>query len=336
MKWKDIQVNILVKAYLRKVFHAGFYVKVTVFYLVILSGNSLWAQDQSSYSEYLYNHLYNQNPAAAGFDGSIISQLSVSKKWMGTRDSPSAQVLSTSVRLGEEEFYDEKMLIRKSFVNLAPRVGLGLTVMNREAGPLRQTGLLLAYAYHISIRESRLSLGISGTISRYHLNTSKFNPVNPDDNVLYADNNAIIPDFNAGILYYNRSFFGGISVNRLVNFSRKLNHRQDDPDIIICGGYKFKTGSSFKLEPSVFIQKIQDQDVIFDINGKLYYNDRNWLILSYRNNGELTGVIGLTVKPGFLINYGYTLGLSGFSNYNSGSHSISLKVNVETLIRNRK
>lgn len=292
----------------------------------------LKAQETALYSNYLCNNFYNFNPAAAGYDGSFISQLTASKKWMGMNGSPADQVLSNSLRLGEEEFYDPNMFLNRPFINLAPRVGLGFTVFNESSGPLRHTGVMFAYAYHLSLRENRLSFGLSGVISQHFLDTWEFRPVNPDAS-LYINTSSIVPDVNAGVLFYNRSLFAGISANGLVNLNKVMDHTRTFPDIIVCGGYKFIINNFFKLEPSLFIWKYGQGAFSVDINTKLYFRDKNWLLISYQGNGEILAGIGLSLKAGLQFCYIYAISTTGLATYNAGSQCISLKANIVALMR---
>src|SRR5208283_2242565 len=111
--------------------------------LFLLFGHkSIYAQEISQLKDYFANSLYNIDPAAAGFNGGFISQLSYSKNWTNLPGSPECQILSNSIRLGEEEFYDPKMFKTKPMINLSNHASLGVTVFNETEGPLQHTGIL--------------------------------------------------------------------------------------------------------------------------------------------------------------------------------------------------
>jgi hypothetical protein len=126
------------------------------FYVILCCNQILHAQETSLYNNYFNNNFYNINPAAAGFDGAFISELIASKKWIGLNGSPTNQIFSNSLRLGDEEFYDPNQFINQPFINLAPRVGIGFTIFNETNGPLQHTGAMFAYAYHIYLNNNRL------------------------------------------------------------------------------------------------------------------------------------------------------------------------------------
>jgi type IX secretion system PorP/SprF family membrane protein len=296
----------------------------------------LQCQDLDLYRNYQKTNFYNINPAAAGFDGAFISQITVSKKWLGISGSPANQVLSNSLRLGDEEFYDPNKFVNRPIINLAPRVGIGLTIFNETSGPLRITGVLFAYAYHISIRENRLSFGLSGLISQFHINAEEFKPVNSADPSLYSDNSAVVPDLNFGMMYYNSRLFTGISVNSLINYNKVVDPVETAPDILLCGGYKFKINYYVIFEPSLFIWKYGEGSFAADINTKLYIRDKFWFLASYQGNCEALAGIGLSIKTGIQLNYFYSINTNGLASYNLGSQCISLKADITALVRKYK
>jgi type IX secretion system PorP/SprF family membrane protein len=300
-------------------------------YFIIVQIYILPAQDITLFKNYSYNNLYNVNPAAAGFDGAFISDLSVTKKWVGMNGSPCGQVFSNSLRLGEEDFYDPNMLLNRPMFQFAPRVGVGLSVFNESSGPLRHTGMLFAYAYHIPLRENRLSFGISGILTQYHLNVEEFRPSSEDDPSLYTNPKAFVPDVNFGVMYYNRHLYSGLSVNGILKFNTEAGPKKNYPDLVIYGGYKFPINQNFKFEPSLFIMEYGHGSLLTDFNLKAYYLDKNWLSLSYKANAELEAAIGLTIKKGIQLIYSYGVSTTGMASYSAGSQSISIQFDVAAL-----
>jgi type IX secretion system PorP/SprF family membrane protein len=302
--------------------------------IIICFTHLLLAQDLGLYRNYLIDNFYHINPAAAGYDGPFYSQLTVSKRWLGINDSPSTQVLSNSLRLGMEEFYNPNMFLNRPVINIAKRVGIGFSIYNEINGPLRHTGILLAYAYHLPIHNGHFSFGISGLISQYKLNTNEFKPVEEADPILYTRNSAIVPDANIGIMLYKQNFFSGITANGLFNFNRIMDHTSHFPDIVAIGGYRFNTNMNFKVEPSLFICRDAKGSFSADVNTKFYFYDKYWLLLSYKSKGELMTAISLNIKSGFQVLYSYSINTTGLASYYQGSHCISLRVNIASFIKN--
>ncbi len=302
------------------------------FILVIVSiSHILSAQESSLYRNYMFNNFYNFNSAAAGYDGSCISQVTISKKWLGISDSPSNQVLSNSIRLGARDYYDKNNYFYRPSKGFINKVGVGFTVFNESNGPLRHTGVLLAYAYHIPLRAGQLSFGLSGVVAQYGLNTDKFKPIEVNDPTLYYTTSAIVPDANFGMLFYNRNLFAGISINGLINLNRVMDHTNTTPAITACAGYKVEITSEVKVEPSVFAIRDGKKRFSTDINAKLYYTNRYWVLLSYQSSGGFQGGLAMNIKTGLQLSYAVAVSTSGLANRFQNSQNISLRADIAAL-----
>jgi type IX secretion system PorP/SprF family membrane protein len=300
--------------------------------ILLFTNGIAFNQEINQLKNYLSNSLYNINPAAAGYEGGFVSQVSYSKDWTGLPGSPECQVLSNSIRLGEEEFYDPKMFKTKPFINYSNHASLGFTLYNETEGPLQHTGFMAAYAYHISLNDARLSFGLAGLITQYHLNASEFNPVDPNDPELYSGSTAFIPDFNFGAMLYSRLFFLGVSANGLVNFNKTMDHVQTQPDVVLFGGNKFIVNYSISIEPSLFFWRYGQGSYTIEANAKMYFRDENWLLLAYHDN-EIVAGIGIVLKQGLQLSYNYRINTNGLSGYTEGSQNLSLIANIAVLTR---
>jgi type IX secretion system PorP/SprF family membrane protein len=301
--------------------------------LIILFGLTqlIDAQELSLYDNYLSSHLYNINPAAAGFDGAFKTTLSISKKWIGFGQSPSAQIVSNSLKLGDVGFYDDNMFLNRPLFNVAPHVGLGFSVFNESSGPLHHTGILLAYSYHIRLGKKRISFGLSASAAQHYINNHEFKPVTQDDPVLNSRNSSFIPDFNLGTMYYAQRWYVGLSADRIVNTNITMDHVNTHPDIFVFGGYKYGLNTNVTIEPSLFIHINGDKTNSIDINCHLRYHDNNWLLISYRLNREVIAGFGLNILDGIQIGYNYGINSTGLSGYLKGSHNFSIYADIAHL-----
>lgn len=304
--------------------------KLIIIFLTICCQLS-FSQEINQLKDYFSNSLYNINPAAAGYNGGFVSQLSYSKKWTDVPGSPVCQVLSNSIRLGEEEFYDPRMFKTKPMLNLNNRVSLGLTIYNEAEGPIQHTGLMAAYAYHINVGSMRLSLGLAGLVTQYYLNSQLFNPTNVTDPDLFTHLSAFIPDINTGVMLFDRLFYVGLSVNGLVNFKKILDHHQSQPDIVYFMGNKFLISDRLIFEPSFFIWKYGQENFSTDINVKLYYKDDNWILFGYHGTGEIVSGVGIKLINGLQLGYTYNVNTTGLSTFTGGSQNFTLIANIATL-----
>ena len=80
------------------------------------------------------------------------------------------------------------------------RVGLGAYVFNDKNGALDRTGMQLTYAYHINMKFSQLSFGISGIAYQFSIDDSKINLLDPDLAYDNADKSIFVPDASFGYI----------------------------------------------------------------------------------------------------------------------------------------
>jgi len=282
----------------------------------------------------MINGLYNLNPAAAGIEGGFISQLTASKKWTGIAGSPANHSFSNSVKLGAEGFYDENMFVQRPLFNIADRVGIGLTIFSETSGPLCNTGLLFAYAYHLPLAHGKLSFGLSGIISEFKLSSDEFKPLDESDPDLYSNSNEFRPNANLGILYKDDRLFLGLSYLGLLSYAEILNTNYNTSTLSLWFGYKLRINELFMIEPSAFIFKSASKKYRADLNVKLSYRNFPWILISLKNYKALDLGVGLHIKKHFQLIYLYSLNVNGTSYYFQNNHSVSLRLNIGSILRN--
>lgn len=300
---------------------------------IILIGVSqlIISQEVNFYRDYISNCFYNINPAAAGYEESFVSQISLTKKMIGLKDAPTMQILSNSIKLGGEGFYDDNMFLNRPIIDIADKVGIGLTVFNETNGPARSSGILFAYAYYISLEKGKLALGISGSLSQYQVNSAEFKPIDNNDPILYTENSKILTNFNSGILYLNKGLTIGVSATELIKNESNIN---PTTSLIVHAGYKQKFYDYLYLEPSSTLFYSVYYKSIADINLRLYYKSHNWIMLTVRDNRSLRLGLGLRILDGLQVIYFYDKNSKESSDMIFSSHTVSIRANIEAFIPN--
>jgi len=142
------------------------------------------------------------NPATAGSAFVPVAALSFQRQWLGINQSPSTLLASTSLRVGNFDFYDPRMMINNSLIKSKDQIGLGLGIYADQNGPLDSRGLNLAYAYHINFSGSSLALGLSGNAEQTVRNGSSWDPVSPGDPLLESTRDSYFNfNANAGLFF---------------------------------------------------------------------------------------------------------------------------------------
>ncbi len=282
-------------------------------YLVILIFStllplSLSAQQFPIISQYNWDQ-YLVNPAAAGSTDYIPITLIFRKMWVGVHDSPSIQMLSSNMPVGN-------------------RMGVGLKIFNFSQGPLRHTGFEATYAYHIPLSETgpKLSFGLTGSFYQYYLDKESLNMEDPSDPVLLGDSKKFVPDADFGMLLYDKKYFVGFTVASL--FQGKINlgtegvaEQKKVRHYYLNGGYNFDAGENIMLQPSVMMKMIEAGVFQADINFMMVFNKMINFGVSYRT-GDAVGIQVGYQNDFLLFGYNYDIAVSDIRTQTSGSHEI--------------
>jgi type IX secretion system PorP/SprF family membrane protein len=306
------------------------YFLTIIFLFKLYCTNNIIAQENSIYENY-YLSPFILNPAMTGSEYYPVADISARKQWIGFTDAPSTYSIAANYRIGSYDFYDPKGFINKGPLKLKDRVGVGVALFRDNNGPLSNTGALMSYAYHFPVSaENKLSLGLSFIWSFHSLNTSVLKPNQKTDPFLLNGNNSVSrPNVNFGTLFYNTTYFIGISANKI--FPDVTNENltiQSSPSIFLYGGYKLlKDNFKLNYEPSVALKKF-GSSYSADLNLKMYVKRLNWIAISYSTVGKLNFRFGLRLYKMLYAGYNFEQTLSNVAQYNYGSHEIHLGINL--------
>ena len=110
--------------------------------LLLLLSQSLWAQDQTNFTQFYLNP-YLLNPSFAGIDGRAGLIVTYRKQWATLEDGP---------QIANVTFHSP----------ISKRVSLGISATNDKRGLLDNSGMMLTFGYNIPIApQSAIRFGIS-------------------------------------------------------------------------------------------------------------------------------------------------------------------------------
>jgi type IX secretion system PorP/SprF family membrane protein len=267
----------------------------------------------------MYNTL-SVNPAYAG-QRETLSVVGLHRtQWVGINGAPQTQSLGIHSPLRNE------------------RIGLGLNIVNDALGPARESFVDANFSYTIPVSENgtKLSFGLKAGWHNINVDWSKGQFQNPD--VVFNQNisqNALIA--GAGLYLSNRDWYLGVSAPNFIT----TNHYDDFQESLaaerlhyfIHGGYVFNLSDNVKLKPAFLVKAVSGAPLIADISANALFNDKLTLGLAWRWDDSIAGLVGFQIKEGLYIGYGYDLTTTDLNNYNSGTHEIILRFEVQKLGR---
>jgi type IX secretion system PorP/SprF family membrane protein len=304
--------------------------------LLLLSGIEFcgFGQQEPLFSQYMFN-TFLINPAAAGSEGFTSFNLTGREQWLGIPGSPKTHSISVQTRVLKNSFIAKALNLRKKYSHRSKsgRVGVGAQIYNDLNGPISKTGMKLTYAYHIPLRQSQLSFGISLMPYQFHLDNSESGISTKDPDVYLRSNNFnhFIIDGSFGAQFTTPFLYSGISVSDLFQSSLYLGKGSGieiGRQYYIMGGYKIELNRFFMIEPSTLMKFSEMGAFQIDLSTRLYYREDYWFGMSYRNGaygGSIIFLAGVRVNK-YYFGYAFDLTLAPIMKHTFGSHEFMVSV----------
>ncbi len=288
--------------------------KKYLFPIIIAAGLSFSSSAQSLDQFSMRNYdMQVFNPAICGSNLTHIINLHHRSQWVGFEGAPSSQYFSYNG-------------------SIFKKVGLGAYLYNDMVGPFHNIRINLAYAYHLTFPKFNLSLGVSVSASRFRFDNSKLLLRDPDDVLI----NGIItktrwtPDFTAGVLFYNKDFYAGISTTNMFKSKAKNDaslQTLSTQYLYLMAGYDFKVGKSVVLTPEI-IGATDFKSFLAEVGVKSTFLNTFSIGVRYRTSKDLILLAGVKILKFAYLAYSYDLVLSSLSGYQKGSHEILLAITI--------
>lgn len=278
--------------------------------IVLLAGGfSVSAQQESQYSQYMYNTM-TFNP---GYTGSreIPSAMALYRtQWVGLEGAPKTMNFSIQSPVGMNS-------------------GLGLNVISDQIGPVKNTGVTLNYSYTIlGSTETKYSFGISGGFDNFDVDYTKLNIENPDP-YMTGQISQFSPNVGVGFYVHSYNWYVGISSPKILKTSYfddvKSTTYSTKSHFYLMGGYVFDLNPYLQFKPAALVKAVQGAPIAVDLSANFLINNKLTLGAAYRWDAAVSALAGFQVTDGIQIGYGYDYETTKLGNYNSGSHELFLR-----------
>nr|WP_199157124.1 type IX secretion system membrane protein PorP/SprF [Pedobacter sp. ASV2] len=308
------------------------------FVLIMMTASAkLFAQQNAQFGQYVFNGMYI-NPAYTGYKEELYVQAFARAQWTGVRGAP--QTLSISA---DEAINNESL-------------GIGLIVTKDKIGAQSSLNASANFAYRIKLDRTEtnvLAFGLGVGVMQTSLNGSMLDAIEQGDNRIPAGFvSQVMPDIRAGIHYSNEKFYIGFSADNLL--SKSLSVFKDyeslnvkvEPHFYLSAGMAFPLNDDFVFKPTFLIKDDLHGPTSLDLNTFLLVKERFWIGAVYRtsvkiypksnlqndlSNKAAVGFISeLFVRSNLRLGYGYDYSLNKLSNYDYGSHEISVGYYIVT------
>ncbi len=258
----------------------------STFYTLLLTLLSVgvFAQQDALFTQYMFNNLYI-TPGYSGVEGVTKLTAFHRTQWQGYQASfddggaPSTQMVNFTTPMYKL------------------RSGFGAYVMNDKLGAQNNLEVQGMYAYHIGIKDAKLSLGVKVGIYSQSINGKYYRFIQKDD-PLIPDNGSVSqirPDLGLGAYFRAEKYYVGFGVNHLLksefDFGVDSSRNALQTHLNATAGYFYELNFDLKLQFSTAVRSDFNKTQ-FDLSTIAYYKDKLWGGLAFRQSEAASLLLG--------------------------------------------
>lgn len=292
-------------------------------YLLLLSliGTTVLAQQQSQFTQYMYNTT-SINPAYAGSRDVVYVLGMYRAQWVGMEGAPKTANFTLDLPLTD-------------------RVGIGVTVLNDRIGPSDQSDIGLNLSYNIPVSDDyRLFFGMKASANLLNIDFTKLSIYNPTD-AQFQNNvdNKFSPNLGVGLYLQSDNAYVGLSVPEMLQTSHYIHSQTSTAQYKMLfnfmAGYVYDLSYDVRFKPAILVKAVAGTSLQTDLSANFLINDKLTLGVAYRLKAAFSGMAGFQITDTLLIGYAYDRDTSKLGNYNSGSHEIFLRFDLFDIYESR-
>ncbi len=276
--------------------------------IVLLAATQVYGQQDPQYTQYMYN-MNVINPAYAGSKENLSFGLLYRTQWTGIDGAPKTATFFGHLPVGE-------------------KVGLGLSIISDEVGPIKETNAYADFSYTLRLGgEHRIAFGIKAGATFHDIGLADIDLIDPTD-PFFQNINTTTPNIGTGVFYYTDNYYLAASVPNILNSvhldanGNKLG--SEEAHYFVTGGYVFQLSPNTKLKPSFMVKSAFSAPTSFDVNLNALFFEKLEVGASYRLDDSFSGLINFAITPSLRIGYAYDSVTSDIKKYAPASHEFLL------------
>lgn len=272
--------------------------------LVSISLTAL-AQQDAHFTQYMFNHVY-LTPAAAGASGVTEATAVHRSQWLGYESSfndgnaPTSQLISFSAPIHRL------------------KSGFATYILNDKLGPQNNLEVQAMYAYHLGIRENKLSFGIKLGMYSQTLDFNKYRLIQPNDPLLIdpstgqirtGKESQIRPDLGIGVMYRTEKYYAAIGFNHLLKSQFDFGVSQRNAltnHMNFTAGYFYDVNFDLQINPTILL-KTDFNEFSVDLGVLATLRNTMWGGLSFRSGEAANLMLGYSFLKDKSLRLGYAI-----------------------------
>ena len=278
--------------------------------LVLLVVNTLYAQQDPSYTLYQYN-MNVINPAYAGINDYSEVNINFRSQWVNLEGSPETQSMSFGIPMSD-------------------KVGIGLSVVNDNVFVLNETDVYIDFSYKVQLAENtNLYLGLKGGGSFINIDLNALDIMN--DPVFTENVSRFNPNVGIGFLLKGDKYYVNLSAPSLLKSKRYekdgvvVTNATDKLHAYLGAGYTLSLSNDIDLTPSVMSRFVSGAPISLDITATVDLYKIIELGVSYRLDESVSGIVLIKLADWVHFGYAYEATTTDVKDYSNGTHEVLLR-----------
>ena len=280
----------------------------------ILLASQVNAQQDPQYTQYMYN-MNIINPAYTGSTEGLSVGALYRSQWVGLDGGPETFTFNIHSPVGKQ-------------------VGLGLSVISDQIGPVKETNAYVDFSYTIPVGTvTKLAFGLKGGFTFHDIGLISLDLIDDFDPNFQSNINEMTPNIGAGVYFYKpNKYYISASVPNILNGvhldtqGRKIGSESEH--FFAAAGYVFDLSENFKLKPHALLKYATNAPISYDINANLFMYNIVEVGLGYRLQDSFSGMINFQVSNNMRIGYAYDAIRSDLDIVTNSSHEIFINFDL--------
>lgn len=262
---------------------------------------SAYAQQDPQFTQYMFNNLY-YNPGFSGLDGVARASALFRSQWSGYQPTfpgggaPTTQLVSYSAPLTKL------------------KSGVGGYILNDKLGPQSNLEAQASFAYHIAVRDSKISIGLRAGLYSQTIDSDLYRAIDKEDPHLPPANSGRYsqtkPDLGLGIVFNKEKYYVGLGFSHVNQskfdfFSLNQNNRLE-MHTYVTAGYFYELNFDTKIQ---FVTLIKSDFVKtqYDLGAIAHLRNTMWAGLSFRQSEAAIVLLGWSFLKDKSLKAGYAM-----------------------------
>lgn len=306
------------------------------------------AQQESQFAS-VFQNPYLINPAAGGIANVIQLDANARMQWVGYGEGPTTLQFTAHSQVkigrssGNEEFNpDGSTFFRRPGMSVGSvKHVVGGKVVSDAIGPFAKTGVYGSYAIHLPMtKKFNIGIGLGLGWSNFRINESRVVLYDQDDatynEMVASSSQQNIGDVNAGLVFYGKGFFLGVSTMQLLKnkaqFGTVLTGSNYNRHYFVNASYGIRAGN-MTVEPGIIAKFAENSPSSMDFGARFIYRGATWIGIYGRTSNNLVFQLGSTLVKNLYVSYSYEQSIGKIRNAASGTHEIQIGMYIG---KNRK